>query len=319
MSVLKIHLTYRCTAACDHCRFACRPGPGAVIDPSLALGVAQVLHLHNQLDLAVLMGGEPGLVPHLTHQLTRELTDMGLQVRVETNASWATDEATALRFLEPLYSMGASVMFSLDAFHEPFVPPERVGLALRLSGAMGGAHNIESAYLLGPGSSHPLDRRTEALLTEWGTDCRVYRGNVYFVGRAAHRLAPLVAECRGVPTEACTAVPWWSQGEQETTDLLILDPQGYLSKGCGIALGNVHGRSVESIEKGHDVRVHPILGRLVTDGPLALAREAEARGLYRLRTDYADRCHLCQEAREALQACYPDLLTPDQHYQSSAR
>ena len=60
---------------------------------------------------------------------------------------------------------------------------------------------------------------------------------------------------------------------------------------------------------------HPIIGRLIDRGPLALAEEAQTRGLYSLRSDYADRCHLCQEARIALKSVYPEWLTPDQHYQ----
>ena len=44
-----------------------------------------------------------------------------------------------------------------------------------------------------------------------------------------------------------------------------------------------------------------------------LAREAQAYG-YVLKTDYADKCHLCQEAREYLRGKYPDYLVPEQHY-----
>jgi hypothetical protein len=314
MSVLKVHLTYHCSAACDHCRFGCTPTSSALIDVAMVIDTARALQRSNGLDLVVLLGGEPGLYPAVTHALTTAMRGMGLQVRIETNASWATDDGRALAFLEPLYHKGVSVMFSLDAFHEPHVPPERVVRALRLSEALGGTHNIESAYLRGPGSTHPLDVRTDTLLARWSGETRIYRGPVLFVGRAAARLAPLVAAGRGIPVEPCPAVPWWPHGEQDTLDLLILDPQGNLSKGCGISLGNVHCQTVEAILAGYDAIAHPLIGRLIERGPLALAEEAMRHGLYALKADYADRCHLCQEARAALRPLYSDWLTPDQHY-----
>jgi len=69
VSVLKIHLTYQCTAQCMHCRFGCDPSPQPVIDPDLALTCVRALRADNDLQLVVLMGGEPGLFPELTHGL----------------------------------------------------------------------------------------------------------------------------------------------------------------------------------------------------------------------------------------------------------
>jgi hypothetical protein len=51
-------------------------------------------------------------------------------------------------------------------------------------------------------------------------------------------------------------------------------------------------------------------------GPLGLAREAQAFG-YVLKADYADKCHLCQEARQVLLSKYPAYLVPEQHYRKN--
>jgi len=320
MSVLKVHLTYQCTAACSHCRFGCSPRPTPVIDYDTVMETVRILRATNGLDLVVLMGGEPGLYPDLTHQLTADIFAMGVGVRIETNASWAADDAAASAFLSPLYVHHASVMFSLDAFHEPFVPPTNVARAVRISDKLGGRYNLEMAYLGGPGGTTDLDRRNDALLQELERDvgrspvCPLYQGPVLFVGRAPS-LASVVSAGRGVPNEPCPAVFWWMNGEQDTLDLLILDPSGYLSKGCGISIGNVRHQSVEQILSCFDAQQHPILSILLRDGPLGLAREAAELG-YVLRSDYADRCHLCQEARLALRNRYREWLAPDIHYQS---
>lgn len=272
----------------------------------------------NGLDMVVLMGGEPGLAAGLTHRLAASLRQMGLNVRVETNASWATSDGKAREFLAPLYAAGASVMFSLDAWHEPFVPPERVVRAARISEALGGQYYVESAYLDVSQRNQAQDQRTDALLAVLEAAVsqppKVFRGTILYNGRAAKKLAPLVSAGRGVPDAICDQVPWWYHSHLATLDLLELDPDGYLSKGCGIAIANLHKTSVAQLMKEYDAARHPIFARLMESGPLGLAREAEEFG-YVLKEDYADMCQLCQEAREFLRQRYPEYLVPDQHYE----
>lgn len=317
MSTLKVHLTYWCTAQCDHCRFGCIRRPGPAVEYDLVMGCVDALRRLNNLDWVVLMGGEPGLVPDLTHRLAAAIRALDIRVNVETNASWATDDEAARRFLEPLYAAGAKVMFSLDAWHEPFVPPERVARAAQMSEALGGQYFLEAEYLDSMSRSHERDQRTDALLAEFQrqvkTNPRVYQGTILYNGRASRRLAPLVAAGRGIPTQICDRVPWWSDGELETLELLELDPDGYLSKGCGIAIANVRDTPVDEVLAAYDAARHPIFSTLLASGPLGLAREAEALG-YVLKADYADKCHLCQEARQVLVSKYPEYLVPEQHY-----
>jgi hypothetical protein len=322
MKTLKVHLTYHCSAQCDHCRFRCVREPGPVIEYELLMRCVSDLKALDHLDMVVLMGGEPGLIPDLTHRLAVSITALGVAVRVETNASWATDDEAARRFLTPLYQSGASVMFSLDTWHAPFVPPERVTRAALVSTALGGSFCIESAYLDYPGcerqSQHPRDQHTNQLLAE--LECalgklpaQVYRGTILYNGRAAERLSGLVASGRGIPTGTCDQVPWWMDSSVATLDLLELDPDGYLSKGCGIAFANIRQTPIAEILSHYDAARHPVFSTLMTKGPLGLAEEAQAYG-YVLKPDYADKCHLCQEAREYLRDKYPEYLVPDQHY-----
>ena len=166
---------------------------------------------------------------------------------------------------------------------------------------------------------YPLDVRTNELLQDLESrfgrpvGAKTYKGRVFFKGRAAHNLAHLVAAGRGIPTEVCDVVPWWYNGSQRTVELLGLDPQGYLSKECGIAIGNVQQQTVREIVESFDAEQHPVLSTLIRHGPLGLAQEARELG-YQIKPDYADKCHLCQEAREHLQEKYPHYLVPKHHY-----
>ena len=319
MSVLKIHLSYRCSAHCDHCHLRAGRKPSPAIDFDLAMATILELQKHNDLAYVVLLGGEPGLFPDLTHDLAEAIQQSGLGVRVETNASWATDETSTSSVLQSLCALGAQIMLSVDAFHEPFVELTCMERAIRTLDQLQGKYVIEVPYMDFPSAQHPFDLRTDELLSELErrlgrTPCApLCKGPVYFKGRAAHTLAPLVADGRGVPNDTCDTVPWWSNGSQSTLDLLGLDPDGYLSKECGISIGNVKEHSVEKLVRSFDAEKHPILSTLIHEGPLGLAREAEKSG-YILKASYADKCHLCQEAREALRFRYPKYLAPEIHY-----
>ncbi len=319
MSILKIHMTYQCTAECDHCRFKCTTKPTSVIDFDMAMKCVTELKKLNDLNLVVLLGGEPGFFPDLTHAMTTAIRQLDIAVRVETNAFWAVSEEQASDFLKLLYALDASIMFSLDAFHERFIPLTHIENAIKASSKLGGQYCFEVAYLECSHRNHPIDRRTDELLMimakrfEQFSSCQIYKGNIFFNGRAAVKLADIVATNRGIPEEVCTSVPWWRHGDLDTLELLILDSEGYLSKGCGIAIANVQETSIPQIIRSFDARKHPIFSKLLEVGPLGLAKEAEVLG-YILKNDYADKCHLCQEIREVLQSQYSEFLVPSQHY-----
>jgi organic radical activating enzyme len=344
MSVLKIHTTYRCTSTCAHCHLrAGRDRPDRTISYDWTMSTIQDLKRLNNLELVVFLGGEPGLYPELLHRLAASIHDLGVGLRIETNASWAVDRAAAMKFLEPLVAVNTQVMFSIDSFHEPFVDPARVVEAIAVVAELGGAWNIEIPYLDFATQDNPHDRRTIQLrdeavksiehktglvlnteivsFEEGAFSVRLFsqpnaylvEGKVYFKGRGAHTLAPLVAQGRGVPAEVCDTVPWWGNGSQSTTELLALDPDGYISKECGIVFGNVEQQSMADILNGFDASQHPILSTLIHEGPLGLARQAMELG-YEMKADYADKCHLCQEAREVLRVKYPQYLAPEQQY-----
>ena len=312
-------MSYQCSAACDHCRFKCTLDAAPIVDFDLAMRCVTELKKLNSLELVVLLGGEPGLFPELTYALTKAIRELDIAVRIETNASYAVSEDTAQSFLQPLYKLGASIMFSLDAFHEDFIPPIRIKNALNVSHDAGGDYCLEMPYLDMSRREHPLDQRTDALLAELQQQrphripSKIYQGTMLFNGRAATKLAPLVSAGRGVPEDTCTAVPWWPHGELDTLDLLILDAEGFLSKGCGIAITNIMTIPVSHVLQNFDARQHPIFSVLTESGPRGFLEEAESLG-YARKTDYADKCHLCQEVREVLQSRYPDYLVPAQHY-----
>lgn len=318
MRTLKINLSYHCTASCAHCRFGCT-NEGPFHEPDIETPYRTALRLKERfgLDLAVLLGGEPSIFTEKSLTLLRNLHAAGIAVRVETNASWAGSPERAMAYLEPLRRLDANVMLSMDAFHEPFVPVGNLINAIRACVALGVRYNLETPYLDPENHAYPEDVRTDEIFREIqsAVDAKIprYVGGTIFTGRAAVRFGDAFSKGKGVPACTCEAVPWWMDGAIASTGLLIYEPGGWITKGCGIAIGNVFRQDLIEMLEGYDANAHPIFSVLLREGPLGLARMAQKRG-YALKPDYADKCHLCHEARQVLKPDYDQVLQPDQHY-----
>ena len=89
-----------------------------------------------------------------------------------------------------------------------------------------------------------------------------------------------------------------------------VDPLGNVHICQGISLGNIFQTSLIEICKSYQPDGHPITGPLLENGPLGLVQR------YNLphKENYADACHLCDEARRNLRTRFPDVLAPDQVY-----
>lgn len=318
MRTLKINLLYNCTAQCAHCRFGCT-NEGTPERPDFELPYLTAKKLKNAfgLDMAVVLGGEPTLFREETVALLQRLHSLGIATRIETNACWADSYDEAVSFLMPLKEMGTNVMLSLDGFHDPYVPIEKVANAVKACAALGVNYNLEMPYLDPVNKDNETDRRTEELFSSLssytGFEIPKYEGGVLFVGRAAEVFGDQFAQDRGIPQETCTAVPWWPDGDIDTTNLVILEPGGYITKGCGIAIGNAYEQDVVEMLKEYKASEHPIFSVLMKEGPAGLAKLAEQYG-FQMKKDYADKCHLCHEARKALKPYFDGILKPDQHY-----
>ena len=317
MRTLKINLFYQCTAKCNHCRFNCtNENSPETPDFETPYNTAKKLKTEFGLDTAVVLGGEPSIFATQTHELLAKLSSLGVSTRLETNACWATDAEAADAFLSPLKASNTSLMLSLDAFHEPYVSFENITRAIESCIKFGIKYNLETPYLNVQSKSHPIDKKTQELESKIKSmikDIKIDSGNVIFTGRAADMYGDEFAIGKSIPSEPCKKVPWWWDGDIETTQLLILEPNGWLTKGCGIAIGNVHKQDIFEIVGSYNAYDNPIFSVLLKEGPLGLAREAQKHG-YIMKRDYADSCHLCHESRQVLKSVYPDILQPEQHY-----
>lgn len=123
--------TFSCTAECTHCGTLSSPRDNSwlprddmndAIDQAAAAGYWAV----------VFSGGEPTLAGENLLQAMRRAALLGLQVRLVTNAHWATNDAVALQRLSDYINAGlAELNLSTGDQHARFVPLKNIFHATR--------------------------------------------------------------------------------------------------------------------------------------------------------------------------------------------
>ncbi|MDH3532709.1 MAG: radical SAM protein [Gammaproteobacteria bacterium] len=293
LSGLHLLLTYACNYACSHCFVWGGPtqtGTMTVASIEHILGEAEAL---GTIEWIYFEGGEAFLYFATLRTGIRLARERGFKVGIVTNAYWATADAAAEEWLQPLAGSVDDLSISSDAYHgsdagvnQPEIA-RRVAMRLRIP--------VNFISVAAPGA---CDVPAAAGQLPAGESAVLYRG------RAAQELAYLVA---AKPWQQFTECPWENLRNPER---LHVDPFGNLHICQGISIGNLLERPLVDIMGDYDPDSHPIVGPLLVGGPAEIVRKYELAH----EEGYADHCHLCYTSRRLLRERFPDVLTPDQMY-----
>jgi MoaA/NifB/PqqE/SkfB family radical SAM enzyme len=240
-----------------------------------------------------LEGGEPFLYYPILLRAAREAGDQGFKVGMVTNAFWATTREDAEEWLRPLAGLLGALSVSGDLYHASDDPGTRaenaVAAAEKLEIPVGMIRIAQPEEANAAASHGQLPEGVSAVL---------YRG------RAAEKLFA-----------RASMQPWWSFSECTHEELrdpgrVHVDPLGNVHICQGICIGNMFRTPLREICESYEPDAHPIVGPLLEGGPAELVRR------YGLEHEesYADECHLCDRARDALRERFPEELCPDQMY-----
>ena len=137
---LSIITTHRCTAACEHCCFACSPGAEAAIPLARLQALVEETAEVPSIRQVVFTGGECFLLGPALDTLIRRCRDLGLGTRCVSNGYWAHSLPAAEARVAQLRAAGLEELnLSTGVFHARFVPWERVlwGAAAAASAGLG--------------------------------------------------------------------------------------------------------------------------------------------------------------------------------------
>lgn len=305
----QIMVTYHCSAACRHCLVMAAPQQDralVTIDDAVQYGLD-----YWSLGRPVVIAGGEALL-HFDHvvAMARAITEAGVPVAfVESNGSWCTSEELTHERLSALRDAGVLGMyFSIDCYHQEFVPAERVYRGVSLSWELFGPERVcpQSYSLEGAQAAERMAAAGEHLR-------QAPSGGIHFIGRAALDLAPLADL---VPLDDLLSQNCRQDLDIDHLNEIQVDPFGFVRPDwCpGVNLGNTRHRRLAELCRTQTVTETPWLADLREHGPGALALLAQTFGI-EPEPAYASKCHMCFELRRQLVRHMPDEFGPPHVYQ----
>lgn len=148
LTCLDFLLTYKCISECEHCLYYASPRAEVV----MILQDAQTyLEEAEGIKTVVIHGGEPFLYFDLLTGIVKAAKKFETKrIWVMTNCYWAKTQKVAEKKLTALKNAGYThMLFSADAFHQTFIPLERVKIALDVARRMEFPNIIVNSLFLG--------------------------------------------------------------------------------------------------------------------------------------------------------------------------
>ncbi|MFX0091157.1 MAG: radical SAM protein [Candidatus Hodarchaeota archaeon] len=311
-------LTFKCPAKCKHCSYKAGPERKGHIDLKDAEGYLEELVKIQPLESITVHGGEPFLCFEQLKGIMKKAKELNLPQRgVITNSYWAKTQVVAKEKLIELKEAGLTrITFSFDAFHQEYIPVENVKNAIISAVNIGFDKLWVDSYFLGGLNADNIynnSTRNARKVIENLKESDKFEINNYkadFEGRGAE-LVEYVEPKAEIPSGRCPQ-PFWIGGELKSPTTIEIDCEGNVTLCPGICIGNTKNQSLGKIIQEYNYSSHPILSKIVKEGPIGLLKTARIKG-FKQQT-FADECHLCYEVRKFLSPHYPQHLAPASCY-----
>lgn len=310
-------LTFKCPSKCKHCSYKAGPERSGHMKLADAEKYLEELADTQPLQSIGAHGGEPFLYFELLKHIMEKAKELEVQgTWTITNGYWAKTKALAKRKLVELKEAGLkSMTFSVDGFHQEYIPLENVRNGIEAAVSVGLNRVCVDSYFLGSPNSDNVynDLTKKAIKSLRNLDkVEIYTRQASFKGRAAELLTKYVDLKAEPPTGKCP-LPFWIGGDLKSPETVEIDFEGNVTLCPGICIGNTKNQSLAQILQSYDCLEHPILSIIAEEGPLGLLKIATAKG-FEQNQKFVNECHLCYEMRKILRRHYPEQLAPKTCY-----
>ena len=309
-------LTFKCPSKCRHCSYKAGPERTGHMKTADAERYLKELTDTQPLKSIAVHGGEPFLYFKLLKHVMKTAKELKLsQTWVITNGYWAKTKTKAEKKLTELKNAGLTcITFSVDAFHQEYIPLETVKNGIEAAATVGFERVcVDSYFLASPNSDNPYDILTRKTLEKLGKidNVEINKWQARIGGRAAE-LAKHLPPKPETPTGRCQ-LPFWIGGNLKNPEAIEIDCEGNVTLCPGISIGNAKHQSLAQILQNYNYRDHPILSIITEEGPIGLLKIAKAKG-FKENQKFVNECHLCHETRKFLRPHYPTHLAPASCY-----
>lgn len=304
-------LSYKCTAECRYCMYACSPKwEGWISEEDLKVVLSQLaskikpspygdrrVSLNYGLHFT---GGEP----FLNFELLLKAVDIAHELNipstfVETNCYWCINDKVTRERLEMLKERGLKgILISVNPFYLEYVPFQRTETGIRIAREVF-AENVMIYQLEYYFRFKKLGIRGRISVEDYLKSIRddlAANVELFLMGRAAYRLRQLYAKhppdyFLDEPCQPPLLRNWHNHFDNYGNYL-----PGYCA---GISLGNWQNLN-ELLEEGVNLDKHPILGFLIDQDFRGLFGFAKDFGYQEPKEGYVSKCHLCVDIRKHL-------------------
>ncbi|MFX1390265.1 MAG: radical SAM protein [Promethearchaeota archaeon] len=308
-------ISYKCTNECKHCAIPGSPNQdNTLMELDDVRTYLEDVTANYVVDEIGFFGGEPLLHFDLLINLIKEVKRFDIaKIGLPTNGFWGKNDSTAKEYALNLKEAGLNTIgFSIDTFHQEFVPLEVVKRAMKAAHEAG----IERIYSMTQniGSKNitnvvnEQNKRLTNIISKEFEFCQIIHSELQVKGRALKNLTDYYSMDK-IPSDRCLIFK---------VPMFMIDPNGWVfHQLCqGICIGNAKQNSLSNIIRDFNYRKHPIIGKIVAKGgPRNLLEIAIEKG-YKPLEGYADKCHLCFSVRNFLRPFYPNILEPCNLYTS---
>ena len=315
-------VTFQCNASCKHCGYRAGPSQHGYMNVRNAHHWLSTLAATHPLQSITIHGGEPLLYfpNYCVEQILQKAAMLNISHRgIITNGFWTIDHETARRKLMKLKSCGlTSITFSVDVFHQEFIPFNTVEIGIEEACALGFAKvDVLSHFVDSVNTDNIYNQKTNRLLAKLenlkGIEIDRFKTSLY--GRAADNLVDSMEKPPLPPSGLCN-LPYWLGDKLHDPKAIEIDFHGNVTLCPGICIGNLKTQSLTDVLRNYNPDKHPLLGILAREGPIGLAKMAAEFGID-CNQRFVDECHLCYEMREQLQQLFPSNLAPSSCYRKA--
>lgn len=252
------------------------------------------------------------LYPNLVKKITSECCRLSFaEIWLFTNGFWANSVRKASTTVEKLKNLGITkIFFSIDYFHQRFVPIEFVKNAIETSLEHGLEVCIDSRFVGELNEKNEFNSTTYShlkFLRNSLSKIEVVKAQPLFVGRAAESLANhvKVKPLSEILKEECPGA--WAGGTLRSPLGVDIDEFGFITICPGLSIGNGRQSSLRRIIKKYDYRSYAVIEALCDNGLQGLMNLASDNGFVP-REAYVNGCHFCYETRKFLKNIFPQAF-----------
>jgi MoaA/NifB/PqqE/SkfB family radical SAM enzyme len=159
-------ITYRCPCRCLHCGIRAGPDRNEDLDLNLLRKYIEGIFELGFTRLSI-TGGEPMFYEDGFNASLDLCSKFHISLDVLTNGFWVRDGQKASTVIRRLFGLGGKVVFSVDDFHQQFVPLERVKNGVIISLRSTGYSEIKCVLTQG-GGNHAIVSLLKTVIEEFG-------------------------------------------------------------------------------------------------------------------------------------------------------